>query len=214
MNFHRGSKEPGWNHVICVFESIVNIPANISAVAHVLLDLLTIVCRESLTENDTEEFVCHTSVIQTNFTFLLAKFDFEGLQQIDSLLFPELIERIFERLLSGDVQDEVVVQSDLQPFLNDVQVRLTKYWIELTHHLMSVLSMIILCHHAGEIDDAEEFDEVIGWMEFWVLQEVQCVHLCLPAKVCNRVLDSVHVLVQVGYLECAWPYVELALVFV
>jgi hypothetical protein len=192
----------------------VNIPTDVSTIAYVLIDLLTVVWRESFSENDTKELVRYTAVIQTNLTLLLTKLDFQRLEQIDPLLFPELIKRIFQRLLSGYVQNEVVVQGDLQPLLDNVQVWLTKYWIKLAHHLMSVLSMIILCHHAGEVDDAEKFDEVIGWVEFWILQKVQCVQLQFPVEVFDRFLDGVHMLVQIRYLERAWPYVELALVFV
>lgn len=74
--------------------------------------------------------------------------------------------------------------------------------------------MVILRHHAGKVDDAEELDKIVGWVEFRILQKVQCIQLQFPVEILDRVIDSVQMLVQIRYLERTWPYVELTLVFV
>ena len=125
---------------------------------------------------------------------------------------PKLIERILEWLFSANIKNQIIVQCDFESMLNHVQIWLAEDRIQLAQHLLSVLSVIILSHHACEINDTEISDEVLCRMKLRVLQNVQCVELRFPMKVSDRLINSVHEFVKVRNPEHPRPYVELVLV--
>lgn len=60
-----------------------------------------------------------------------------------------------------------------------------------------MLSVIVLTHHACKIDDTEEFDNVVGWMQLCILKNVQYVRLGFPAQKSDRVVEGVCVFVKI-----------------
>lgn len=60
-----------------------------------------------------------------------------------------------------------------------------------------MLSVIVLTHHACKIDDTEEFDNVVGWMQFCILENMQYVRLGFPAQKSDRVVKGVCVFVKI-----------------
>jgi len=89
---------------MCVCGSIVNMPGKVSRVICESIVWLTILRPESLTQNDTEEFVRHAAVIRTDFSFVVAHLDLERFQQHPLVHTPQLIERVLQRFFATDIQ--------------------------------------------------------------------------------------------------------------
>ena len=112
-----------------------------------------------------------------------------------------MIERVFQWLLSADIQNQIVTQRDFQKILSQPSMRFPEVRMELTLQLMDTRRTIILHHHAREVDGTKVRYEVFGWKKTGILEDVESVRLCFPVEELEWFIGYVDTLVDERHLE-------------
>jgi hypothetical protein len=186
----------------------VNMPTYISINLTVEPRKLTVVWSECLAEHNAEELRGHTTVIQANLTLFFAHLYLQRLQQHLLFLAPYLVQRVCQWFLSTDVKNQIVLKGDLQTMLNRKQVRLSENSFKRSLHLVDTLSMIVLSHHAGQVDCAEVGHHVFDRKEVRVLEDMKGVGSVLPVQKLCRVFCGIDALVKERHEKHAGTEVE------
>jgi hypothetical protein len=79
--------------------------------------------------------------------------------------------------------------------------------------MMRARGLVVLCHHAGEVDGAEVSDEILCREQHGIFQYMQDVRLFFPGKKLERLFDSIEAFIEEWDVEHRCAQIQM-LVFV